>query len=126
MRASQSNIDGARRRVSPADRIMRRLDPGPNPDSLVFAIFSNFEILLAAVYTGIGQRALELAVAAAHRRTSLKAAVGRYAQDPDIRWRIADAAIAAGRHPARSSSPSPATSTTWSTTGRSGSRSWSA
>ena len=94
MRASQSQstvLDGA---YSPANRIIRRLDPGPNPDSLVFAIFSNFEILLSAVYTGIGQRALELAVAAAHRRTSLKAGGRSYAQDPDIRWRIADAAIA--------------------------------
>ncbi|MET0783889.1 MAG: acyl-CoA dehydrogenase family protein [Leifsonia flava] len=94
MRASQSQstvLDGA---YSPANRIIRRLDPGPNPDSLVFAIFSNFEILLAAVYTGVGQRALELSVAAAHRRTSLKAGGRSYAQDPDIRWRIADAAIA--------------------------------
>ncbi|GAB3580336.1 acyl-CoA dehydrogenase family protein [Leifsonia lichenia] len=94
MRASQSNttvLDGA---VSPADRIVRRLDPGPNPDSLVFAIFANFEILLAAVYTGIGARALDLAVAAAHRRTSLKNDGRSYAADPDIRWRVADAAIA--------------------------------
>ena len=94
MRASQSNttvLDGA---SSPADRIVRRLDPGPNPDSLVFAIFANFEILLAAVYTGIGARALDLAVAAAHRRTSLKNDGRSYASDPDIRWRVADAAIA--------------------------------
>jgi len=94
MRASQSNttvLDGA---ASPADRIVRRLDPGPNPDPLVFAIFANFEILLAAVYTGIGARALDLAVAAAHRRTSLKNDGRSYAGDPDIRWRIADAAIA--------------------------------
>ncbi|MFJ8894393.1 acyl-CoA dehydrogenase family protein [Leifsonia sp. NPDC102414] len=94
MRASQSNttvLDGA---ASPADRIVRRLDPGPNPDPLVFAIFANFEILLAAVYTGIGARALDLSVAAAHRRTSLKNDGRSYAGDPDIRWRIADAAIA--------------------------------
>jgi alkylation response protein AidB-like acyl-CoA dehydrogenase len=94
MRASQSNttvLDGAH---APADRIVRRLDPGPNPDSLVFAIFANFEILLAAVYTGIGSRALELGVAAAKRRTSLKNDGRTYSQDPDIRWRIADAAIA--------------------------------
>ncbi|WP_085369799.1 acyl-CoA dehydrogenase family protein [Leifsonia sp. NCR5] len=94
MRASQSNttvLDGA---ASPADRIVRRLDPGPNPDPLVFAIFANFEILLAAVYTGIGARALDLAVAAAHRRTSLKNDGRSYASDPDIRWRVADAAIA--------------------------------
>ncbi len=94
MRASQSNttvLDGA---FAPADRIVRRLDPGPNPDSLVFAIFANFEILLAAVYTGIGARALELGIAAARRRTSLKNDGRSYAEDPDIRWRIADAAIA--------------------------------
>jgi alkylation response protein AidB-like acyl-CoA dehydrogenase len=94
MRASQSNttiLEGAR---ASADRIVRRLDPGPNPDPLVFAIFANFEILLAAVYTGIGARALELAVEAAHRRTSLKNDGRSYANDPDIRWRVADAAIA--------------------------------
>lgn len=93
MRATQSNttvLDGA---VSPADRIVRRLDPGPNPDPLVFAIFAAFETLLAAVYTGIGARALELAVAAAHRRTSLKNDGRPYSADPDIRWRVAEAAI---------------------------------
>lgn len=93
MRATQSNttvLDGAHARP---DRIVRRLDPGPNPDPLVFAIFASFEILLAAVYTGIGARALDLAVAAAHRRTSLKNEGRSYAQDPDIRWRVAEAAI---------------------------------
>lgn len=94
MRASQSNTTLLQGALSPADRIVRRLDPGPNPDPLVFAIFANFEILLAAVYTGIGARALELAVAAAHRRKSLKNDGRSYASDPDIRWRVADAAIA--------------------------------
>ncbi|MFC6357205.1 acyl-CoA dehydrogenase family protein [Luethyella okanaganae] len=94
MRASQSQstvLDGA---FAPADRVVRRLDPGPNTDPLIFAIFANFEILLAAVYTGIGRRALELAVEAAHRRTSMKNDGRPLAQDPDIRWRVADAAIA--------------------------------
>ncbi|WP_020077126.1 acyl-CoA dehydrogenase family protein [Cryocola sp. 340MFSha3.1] len=93
MRATQSNttvLDGAR---ASADRVVRRLDPGPNPDPLVFAIFANFEILLAAVYTGIGSRALDLAIEAAHRRTSLKNDGRSYANDPDIRWRVAEAAI---------------------------------
>lgn len=94
MRASQSQstvLDGA---FSSADRIVRRLDPGPSLDPLIFAIFANFELLVSAVYTGIGARALELAVDAAKRRTS-KLHDGRpLAQDPDIRWRIADAAIA--------------------------------
>ncbi|TAM66173.1 MAG: acyl-CoA dehydrogenase [Microbacteriaceae bacterium] len=94
MRASQSNTTVLNGAHAPADRVVRRLNPGPNADSLIFAIFAAFEILLAAVYTGIGERALQLAVEAAHRRTSMKNDDKTYAQDPDIRWRIADAAIA--------------------------------
>ena len=94
MRATQSRttvLDGA---FAASDRIVRRLDPGPNADPLIFGIFASFELLLASVYTGIGARALELAVAAAHRRTSLKYDGRTLAQDPDIRWRVADAALA--------------------------------
>lgn len=94
MRASQSRttvLDGA---FAASDRIVRRLDPGPNADPLVFGIFASFELLLAAVYAGIGARALDLAVASAHRRTSMKHDGRTLAQDPDLRWRIADAAIA--------------------------------
>lgn len=93
MRATQSAttvLDGA---YAPAERVYRRLPPGPSADSFVFALFSVFEILLGAVYTGIGRRAIELAVASARRRTSMKAQGRAYAQDPDIRWRIADAAL---------------------------------
>lgn len=93
MRASQSQstvLDGA---LARADRVVRRLPAGPSPDPLIFGIFANFEILLAAVYTGIGSRALELAVAAAGRRTSLKNEGRALSQDPDIRWRIAEAAM---------------------------------
>jgi alkylation response protein AidB-like acyl-CoA dehydrogenase len=94
MRASQSRttvLDGA---FAAPDRIVRRLDPGPNADPFIFGIFAAFELLLASVYAGIGARALELAVAAAHRRTSFKNDGRRLAQDPDIRWRVADAALA--------------------------------
>ena len=94
MRASQSRttvLDGA---FAAPDRIVRRLDPGPNADPFIFGIFASFELLLAAVYAGIGARALDLAVAAAHRRTSMKRDGAPLSQDPDIRWRIADAAIA--------------------------------
>jgi len=93
MRASQSRttvLDGA---VAPASRVFRSLPPGPSADALIFGIFSNFEILLAAVYTGISQRAVELAVEAAHRRTSMKAGGRPYAHDPDIRWKVAEAGI---------------------------------
>lgn len=94
MRASQSRttvLDGA---YAASDRIVRRLDPGPNADPFIFGIFANFELLLSAVYAGIGDRALDLAVAAARRRTSMKNEGRPLSQDPDIRWRIADAAIA--------------------------------
>lgn len=94
MRASQSNttvLDGA---VVPADRIFRKLPVGPNADPLVFAIFACFETLLAAVYAGIGERALELGVEAATRRTSFKNGGRSYTQDPDIRWKVAEAAMA--------------------------------
>lgn len=94
MRASQSRttvLDGA---FAANDRIVRRLDPGPNADPLIFGIFASFELLLASVYAGIGARALDLAVAAAHRRTSMKHDGRPLSHDPDIRRRIADAALA--------------------------------
>jgi alkylation response protein AidB-like acyl-CoA dehydrogenase len=100
MRASQSNttvLDGVAAR---ADRVFRKLPVGPNPDPLIFGIFACFEILLASVYAGIGQRAVELAVEAAQRRTSLKHGGRPLAQDPDIRRKVAGAAMAMdGIHP---------------------------
>lgn len=93
MRASQSNstrLDGA---VAEASRVIRRLDPGPNVDPLIFAIFANFEILVASVYTGIGERALELAVESATGRT-LKRTGEPKSNDPVTRWKLANAAIA--------------------------------
>ncbi len=93
MRASQSSttvLDGAH---APTDRVIRRLQPGPSLDPYVLGIFTSFEILLASVYTGIADRALRLAVEAVGRRQSMKTGKSS-AQDPDIRWRIASAALA--------------------------------
>ena len=93
MRGSQSQttlLDGAH---APADRVVRKLPPGPVSDPLIFGIFATFEILLSAVYTGIAQRALELGVAAAQHRRSAKNDGRPLAQDPDIRRRIAQAAM---------------------------------
>ncbi|MFS0866920.1 acyl-CoA dehydrogenase family protein [Microbacterium sp. 179-B 1A2 NHS] len=93
MRGTQSRTTELHGAVAPADRVVRRLAPGPNPDPLVFGIFSVFELLLASVYTGVARRALDLAVQTARTRTSKK--TGRaYSQDPDIRWRVADMALA--------------------------------
>jgi len=93
MRGTQSRTTELHGAVAPPERVVRRIAPGPQPDPLVFGIFSVFEILLASVYTGIARRALDLAVDAAKGRTSKR--TGRsYAQDPDIRWRIAEMALA--------------------------------
>ena len=93
MRATQSRTTELHRVVAPADRVVRRVDPGPNPDPIVFAIFSVFELLLASVYTGIARRALDVAVETVGRRRSKRSGKA-YSQDPDIRWRIADMALA--------------------------------
>ena len=94
MRATQSyttHLEGAR---IPDDRVARILPVGPSGDPYTLAIFANFLTLISSVYAGIADRALELAVETAHRRTSLKSEGASYAHDPDIRWRVADAAIA--------------------------------
>ncbi|MES2094036.1 MAG: acyl-CoA dehydrogenase family protein [Actinomycetota bacterium] len=93
MRASQSNTTHLDSVVATSDRVFRRLDPGPSRDELIFAIFANFEILIASVYLGIGQRALELAVESAGARGSRRTGLARD-QDPNVRWKIADAALA--------------------------------
>jgi alkylation response protein AidB-like acyl-CoA dehydrogenase len=93
MRASQSCTTVLTGAHAPADRVVRRIPPGPSMDPFVFGIFANFEILLASVYAGIGQRALEVATRTVQRRRSMKAGGAPYAHDPDIRWRLADAAI---------------------------------
>lgn len=94
MRATQSRSTRLDRAIVPDDRIVRFLPVGPNADPFVFALFANFLLLIGAVYAGIADRALELAVEAAHRRSSLKNGGAPYSADPDIRWRIADAALA--------------------------------
>ena len=93
MRATQSRTTELHGAIAPADRVVRRVDPGPNPDPIVFGIFSVFELLLASVYTGIARRALDLAVDTAGKRQSKKTGLA-YSQDPDIRWRVADMALA--------------------------------
>lgn len=93
MRGTQSRTTELHGALAPADRIVRRVAPGPQPDPLVFGIFAVFEILLASVYTGIARRALDLAVQAATGRRSKRTGT-TLANDPDIRWRIADMGIA--------------------------------
>ncbi|WP_309065677.1 acyl-CoA dehydrogenase family protein [Microbacterium sp.] len=93
MRGTQSRTTRLNGAIAAPEHVVRRIDPGPNPDPIVFGIFSVFEILLASVYTGIARRALDLSVSAAQTRRSKKTGT-TYSQDPDIRWRIADMALA--------------------------------
>jgi alkylation response protein AidB-like acyl-CoA dehydrogenase len=94
MRATRSNTTRLERAVVPDERISRFLSVGPHADPFVFAIFADFLLTIGAVYAGIADRALELGVEAARTRTSLRAGGAPYASDPDIRWRLADAALA--------------------------------
>lgn len=93
MRASQSRTTVLHGAHAPAARVHRRLPVGPSADPFMFALFATFEVLIAAVYTGLAGRAVELGAQAAHRRRSRKNAGASYAQDPDIRWKIAEAAM---------------------------------
>lgn len=93
MRGTQSRTTELHGAVASADRVVRLVPPGPQPDPIVFGIFSVFEILLASVYTGVARRALDLAVATAKSRTSKRTGTS-YSNDPDIRWRVAEMALA--------------------------------
>ncbi|WP_394937654.1 acyl-CoA dehydrogenase family protein [Psychromicrobium sp. YIM B11713] len=92
MRASQSNTTLLEGVLVPAERIFRKLPVGPNRDPLIFAIFACFETLIASVYAGIGERAVQLAVLAAQRRHSQKNDAV-LASDPLVRQRVARAAL---------------------------------
>lgn len=93
MRASQSCTTVLDHAPAAADRIACRIPPGPTMHPFVFGIFSSFILLTSSVYVGLAQRAIDLAVLAAGKRTSAKNAGRPYAQDPDARRRIAHAAI---------------------------------
>lgn len=92
MRASQSCttvLDGA---VLAPERVLTEIPVGPSPDPVVWGIFGCFELLLASVYTGISDRAIQVAVEISRTRMS-HARGASYASDPDIRWHIAEAGI---------------------------------
>lgn len=92
MRGTQSNSTKLTGAPASADRILQVVAPGPSLEPIVFGIFSHFEALLAATYLGLGLRAIEVAAAHVKKRRSVKND-DVYANDPDIRWRLADAAI---------------------------------
>jgi alkylation response protein AidB-like acyl-CoA dehydrogenase len=93
MRATQSFTTRLESAPVAAARITRVLPVGPSGDPYIFGLFANFLLLVSSVYAGIADRALELAVETVQKRQSLKTGKA-YGQDPDIRWQLADAAIA--------------------------------
>ncbi len=93
MRGTQSRTTRLHGAVAPPDRVVRRIDPGPSADPLIFGIFAVFELLLASVYTGMARRALDLAVESARTRRSRRTGE-TLDQDPDIRHRIAAMGLA--------------------------------
>lgn len=92
MRATQSHTTRLEGAVVPAGRIVRHIPAGPNADPLTFGIFASFLTLVAAVYTGIGDRAVELAVQNLDRRTS-KVTGQALSQDPVLRYKTAEASL---------------------------------
>lgn len=94
MRATQSyttTLDKARVRL---DRMVRRIPVGDNTDPFTVAVFQNFLLLVSSVYAGIADRALELAVEGARNKGSAFDPLAHHSDDPDIRWQVADMAIA--------------------------------
>jgi len=92
MRGTQSNSTMLNGAYARPEQILSKVKPGPSKEPVVFGIFAWFETFLAATYLGIGLRAIEVAAEYVHKRRSvLNDDV--YANDPAIRWRLADAAI---------------------------------
>ncbi|GMA30308.1 acyl-CoA dehydrogenase family protein [Litorihabitans aurantiacus] len=92
MRATQSRstvLEGAH---APADRVYRSLPVGPSADPFMFALFATFEVLIAAAYTGIAGRAVELGAESALGRRSRRGEGEPLAHDADVRRAIAEAA----------------------------------
>lgn len=91
MRATQSQSTRLDSAVIPAERVAGILPVGPSADPLRVGIFGSFELLIAQVYLGIADRAVELAVDAS---ATPRAKTPRKADDPLIRRRIGEAALA--------------------------------
>ena len=90
MRASQSRATILDHVPMRPDRVSRIIPAGRHPDLLTFAITSNFQLLIAAVYAGVAARALEIGAAALKKRRSAKAGTS-FAEVPETRARLADA-----------------------------------
>lgn len=90
MRASHSRATILKGVVMRAERVVRRIPPGPQADLLMFAIASHFQLLIGSVYAGIARRALDLGAAGLKGRTSARNGT-TLAEVPEFRVRLADA-----------------------------------
>ncbi len=90
MRASQSRATILKKVVMRAERVVRRIPPGPHADLLMFAIASHFQLLIGSVYAGVARRALDLGAVGLKGRQSAKSGTA-LAEVPEFRARLADA-----------------------------------
>ncbi len=88
MRGTQSHTTSLEQAYAAPERVVGYAPAGPNASPIVFGIFANFLPLIGACYLGMGDRAVELAAEAAHRRHS-RVNDAPYAADPGIRELIA-------------------------------------
>ncbi len=91
MRASQSHTTKLVNAVSPAQWVHSRLPAGPNPDLLIFGIFTSFLTLTASVYVGIADRAVSLGQATLNKRKHHDGT--SYSQDIRARGLLSQAAM---------------------------------
>ncbi len=92
MRATQSNSINFENLLIENENVLTTIEAGLNFDPVFFGIFSNFEILLASVYYGLGKRILKLTIDQVKNRFSVEKNT-TYNNDPLIRHRIADCKI---------------------------------
>lgn len=93
MRATDSRTTKLKGASLQAQDVLAKVGVGPAQDPLRFGIFGAFELLLASVYLGIGERAVQVAREGATGRRSVTGGLLQ-ADNPVTRWRVADAAIA--------------------------------
>ena len=101
MRATHSRATILEDAVLEADRVVRHIPDGPNPDLLTFGITANFQLLIASVYAGLARRALEVASEALRKRRSAKNGGAPYTEIGEFRVRVADAALEFAAVPAQ-------------------------
>lgn len=101
MRATHSRATILEDAVLEADRVVRHIPDGPNPDLLTFGITANFQLLIASVYAGLARRALEVASDALRKRRSAKNGGAPYTEIGEFRVRVADAALEFAAVPAQ-------------------------